>query len=309
MALNAKADAEAIHNAIHILINDTKAIINIVARRPNWHLQKVREEYEKLYEKDLVHVLDQQSHFNFRKLLTALTRARAESRAEEVYHAVKGVGTDEHALIDVIIHSSDGELEATKQFFRQKYERSMDEWVKSDTSFNFEKILVHSIQATRSTVVQPELIDSDAEGLYKAGEGKWGTDDKYFIEIFTTRSFEHIQLVNKKYIEKRGHDLQHAIKSETSGWYKVALLACITPPIEYWAERLHQGIAGLGTDDRLLVRCFSENSKPFLHEVAKVYEKLFNVTLHDDVKGDTSGHYREIIEALLDLPESERVTY
>jgi len=47
MALNAKQDAQDIHNAIHIFTNDTSKIINIIARRPNWHLQKVREEYEK----------------------------------------------------------------------------------------------------------------------------------------------------------------------------------------------------------------------------------------------------------------------
>jgi len=243
------------------------------------------------------------------KLLIALVRARAESRAEDVFHAVKGLGTDEHALIDVIIHNTDKELEASKQFFRQKYERSMDEYVKADTSFNFEKLLVHCLSAKRSEAVQAELIESDAEILYKAGEGKFGTDDKTFVEVFSSRSFEHLVHVNKRYTEQRGHDLQHAIKSETSGWYKIALLACVTPPIEYWAERCHQAIAGLGTDDRLLVRCFSENSKPFLHEVAKVYERMYKVTLLDDVNGDVSGHYREIIDALLDLPENERVTY
>jgi len=238
-----------------------------------------------------------------------LVKSRAESRAVEVYRAVKGAGTDEQALIDVVLHNSDQELEAVKQFFRQKYERSMDEWIKSDTSGNFEKILVHACAAKRDVVVRPELIDSDAETLYKSGEGKWGTDDKKFIEIFTTRSFEHLQLVNKRYNEQRGHDLHKAVTSETSGWYKVALLSCLTLPIDYWAERCHKAIAGLGTDDKLLVRCFSENSKPFLHEVAKAYQRLYKVTLLEDVRGDTSGNYREILETLLDLPESERVNY
>jgi len=269
----------------------------------------VREEYEKLYEKDLVEYLLHNTHFNFRKLLSAIVRSRAESRAEEVYKAVKGLGTDEHALIDVIIHNSDKQLEEAKQLFRQKYEKSMDEWVKSDTSFNFEKILLHALRATRDDNVKPELIDSDAETLYKAGEGKWGTDEITFIEILTTRSWEHIKLVDVKYTEKRGHGLDHAIRHETSGWFKVALLSCITDPLNYWAQRCNEAIKGLGTDDRLLVRCFSENSKPFLFEVAKHYEVKFGVSLKEDIKGDTSGHYRELLEALIDLPESERQQY
>ena len=236
-------------------------------------------------------------------------RSRAESRAEEVFRGMKGAGTDEHALIDVIIHSSDKQMEDTKQFFRQRYQKSMDEWIKGDTSGNFEKVLVHAVRATRSEQVQPELIDSDVETIYNAGEAKWGTDDKTFVEIFTSRSFEHLQLVNKKYEEKRGHDLAHAIKSETSGWYKVALLACITSPIEYWAERCHQAIKGLGTDDKELVRCFSENSKPFLQEVSKDYERLYGKSLKQDIDGDTSGHYKQLLEALLDLPQEEREQY
>jgi len=309
MALNAKKDAEDIHNAIHVFTNDTSVIINILARRPNWHLQKVREEYEKLYEKDLVEYLLHNTHFNFRKLLSALVKSRAESRAEEVYRAVKGAGTDEHALIDVIIHNSDKQLEDAKQFFRQKYEKSMDEWIKGDTSGNFEKVLIHALQAKREDNVRPELIDSDAEALYKAGEGKWGTDEITFIDILSTRSFEHIKLIDQKYTASRGHGLEHAIKSETSGWFKVALISTITNPLDYWAQRCHDAIAGLGTDDKLLVRCFSENSKPFLVEVARHYEVKFGKTLISDIEGDTSGHYRQLLEALLDLPEFERQQY
>ena len=39
MALNAVQDAKDIHDSIHIFTNDTAKIINIIARRPNWHLQ------------------------------------------------------------------------------------------------------------------------------------------------------------------------------------------------------------------------------------------------------------------------------
>jgi len=269
----------------------------------------VREEYEKLFEKDIVEYLLHNTHFNFRKLLSAIVRSRAESRAEEVYRAVKGLGTDEHALIDVILHNTDKSLEEAKQVFRQKYEKSMDEWVKADTSFNFEKILIHALRATRDENVRPELIDSDAEAIYKAGEGKWGTDESTFIEILTGRSFEHIRLIDEKYKIKRGHGLDHAIKSETSGWFKVALLACLTNPLDYWAERIHQAIYGLGTDDKLLVRCFSENSKPFLQEVKHHYETIYKVSMLDDLKGDTSGHYLELLTSLLDLPENERGQY
>lgn len=309
MSLDAKKDAEAIHNALKVLFNDNKAIINLIGRRPNWHLQKVREQYEKLFETDLVNYLESQSSYNFKKLLIELAKSRAESKAVAIYKSVKGAGSDEQALIDVIIHSTPKQLEETKQFFRQKYEKSMDEWIKGDTVGNFEDILVACIKGNRSQEVQKNLIDSDVEALYKAGEAKWGTDDNTFIKILSERSFEHLQEVCKRYKEKHGKELSAAIKSETSGWYETALLACLTTPQDYWANRCHQAIKGLGTDDALLIRCFSFCSKPFLQELKKSYEKLFKVTLNEDIKGDTSGTYRELLETLLDLPESEAKLY
>jgi len=309
MELNAQDDAKVINNSMHTFSNDTRSIINVIARRPNWHLQKVREEYNTLYQKDLVQVLDDQYYFNARKVLTALVKLRAETRADEVYEALKGLSTDEQALIDVIIQCSDRQLEETKRIFQQKYQRSMEEWIRADTNFEFKKVLSQVLEAKRSQITQPELMDTDAEIICRAGQGKWGTNENQFLEVLSNRSFEHLQLVNQRFKERKGIDLKDAIENDTSGWYKNALLACITTPVQYWAVRCHQAIEGLGTDDRLLVRCFSEHSKPFLNEVAKEYERIYGVTLLEDIKGDTSGNYRDILTVLLDLPPSERQLY
>jgi len=307
--LDAKHDAEVIHKAIAGLGTDEKALINVIGRRPNWHMQKVREEYEKLYQKDLMREVESDVSFNFKKLLIGLIKSRSEYRAEEIYKAMKGLGTDEWTLIDFIIATDDHSVEEFKQFFRQKYDTSLVDFVKGDTSGNFEKVLVSACEAKRATTVDEGSIDSDVEKLYKAGEGKWGTDEKTFIEILTHRSFEHLIKVAQRYKEKHKHTLEHAITSETSGWFKSALLTCIDLPAVHWAKRMNQAIKGLGTNDFLIVHCFSQCSKPFIQEIAKEYVKLYKVTLEEDIKGDTSGDYRELLLTLLDFPESERKNY
>jgi len=308
--LNAKQDATDIHNAMHFFGNDSKTLINIIARRPNWHMQKVREEYEQQYQHDLMRYVEKETHFHFKKLLVGLIKSRTEYRTEEVYKAMKGLGTDEWTLIDFIVATDDHSIEEFKQFFRQKYDCSLVDFVKGDTSGNFEKVLVKCLEAKRNTVIEQDKLDSDAESLYKAGEGKWGTDEATFIDILTQRSFEHIALLGQKYLEiHKKHTLEHAIKSETSGWFKTSLLTCIEYPQVHWARRVHQAIQGLGTNDFLLVHCFSQLSKPFLQEVKKEYEKQFKVTIEEDIKGDTSGAYRDILLALLEFPENEKQYY
>jgi len=309
MSYDAKKDAEVIHKAIAGAGTDEKALIEVIGRRPNWHMQKVREEYEKLYEKDLLKEVESDVSFHFKALLIGLIKSRSEYRAERVYKALKGLGTDEWVLIDFIIATDNKSVEDFKQFFRQKYETSLVDFVKGDTTGDFEKILVKALEAKRSTEVDGNTIDSDVEKLYKAGEGKFGTDEGTFIEVLTHRSFEHLVKVAQRYKEKHKNTLEQAIKSETSGWFETALLTCIDLPQVHWAKRMNQAIKGLGTNDDLLVNCFSQCSKPFLQEVAKEYQKLYKVTLHDDIKGDTSGYYCDLLLTLLDLSESEKKNY
>jgi len=309
MSLEAKKDAELIHNTIKGIGTDEKALIDIIGKTPNWHMQKVREEYEKLYQRDLLKDVESDVSFHFKHLIIGLIRSRAEIRAEELYKAMKGLGTNEWVLIDIIITTGNKGIEEFKQFFRQKYETSIVDFVKGDTTGTFEKVLVKALEAKRSDVVENDKIDSDVEKLYKAGEGKWGTDEDTFIEILTHRSFEHLIKVAERYKEKHKHTLEHAIKSETSGWFESALLTCIDLPQVHWAKRMHQAIAGLGTNDNLLVRCFSECSKPLLYEIGKEYKKLYKVSLEDDIKGDTSGDYCKLLLTMLDFPESERKNY
>jgi hypothetical protein len=219
------------------------------------------------------------------------------------------MGTDEWVLIDFIIATDNKLVEDFKQFFRQKYETSLVDFVKGDTTGDFETILVAALQATRMTTVEEGKIDSDVEKLYKAGEGKWGTDERTFVEILSHRSFEHLRKVVQRYQEKYKHTLESAIKSETSGWFETALLTCLDYPSVHWAKRMNQAIRGLGTNDDLIVNCFSQCSKPFLQEVAREYERIYKVTLEKDIKGDTSGDYQRLLLTLLDLPESERKLY
>jgi len=309
MSWDPKKDAELIHKAIAGLGTDEKALIEVIGRRPNWHMQKVRQEYENLYEKDLLKAVESDVSYNFKNLLVGLIKSRSEYRAEEIYKAMKGLGTDEWTLIDFIIATDDLSVDDFKDFFRKKYECSLVDFVKGDTTGNFERILVKTLQAKRENKVENDKIDSDVEKLYKAGEGKWGTDEDTFIEILTHRSFEHLVLVAQKYQQKYKNTLEHAIKSETSGWFETALLTCIEIPQVHWAKRVHKAIAGLGTNDSIIVSCFSQLSKPFLQEVKKEYQKIYKVTIEEDIKGDTGGYYRELLVTLLDLPESERKNY
>lgn len=54
-----------------------------------------------------------------------------------------------------------------------------------------------------------------------------------------------------------GHSLEKAIKKEFSGDIMEGLIAiyrCVTNKSEYFASRLHKSMAGIGTNDKQLIR-------------------------------------------------------
>ena len=90
------------------------------------------------------------------------------------------------------------------------------------------------MQADReeSPNVNIDRVKADAQTLYKAGEGKLGTDDHTFVEILTKRSYPHLQLVNQQYAIITGHSLESGISKETRGEFKKALtVICKLEPL------------------------------------------------------------------------------
>jgi len=267
--------------------------------------------------------LEDDTSGNFRKGLVGLVTPLAQAKAEYLHNAIAGAGTDEGALIDVLTQVTNKELNEIKYDYELHWgegkssksstrdelakpagQSQLEKDIAGDTSFNFKKTLLHLAQANRQEFLPGEgiehhLIESDAQAIFKAGEDKFGTDDNTFIEILTSRSPWHIQEVDKIYVAKHGHGLAQAIRKETSGDYMRTLLALVQTPDAYWAHRLHQAIAGLGTNDKLLVFIMVTHDKNSLHTVGKTYATLYNETLEKAIEGDTSGDYKRLMLEIL----------
>jgi len=293
-------DAEALHKAMKGLGTNDGVLIEILTNRTNEQLTYLSHEYKKIYGKTLKKAIKSETSGDYQELLCALITPRVHWIAKQIHKAVDRVGTDESCLIDMLVFTSSFELAAVNQYYMHKYKNTAHHDIEKDTSGDLKKALLALLGTNRDGPEgPPDAAAHDAHALYKAGEGKIGTDEKKFIEIICGRPLRHVWNVAQAYQRERGKKLTKVIKSETSGYFAKTLLACVTPWPHYWAKRVHHAIKGVGTKDALLIRAFVFNNKPMLQQIAQAYQQKYSRSMYEDVKGDTSFNYGKTLMHLL----------
>ena len=301
---NPEQDCQILRNAVHGAGTDEKAIINIIVNRNAAQRAEIRNYYKSCFGKDLIKRLKEDTSGNFKDVIAGMFMTPAEFDAMCLYKAMKGLGTDEGVLIEIIGTRTNEQLQQIKDLFQRVYNESLEKWVKGDTSGNFKNLLVALLQCNRSynTNPNPNTCQADAQALYKAGEGRWGTDEATFIRIFANRSPAEMAMINDFYTKLRGKGLLKAIDKEFSGDIKKLLQTIVgglLDPAGYFATRIREAVKGLGTNDTKLIRVIVSRSEIDLRQIKIAYQKIYGRDLLHDVRDDTSGYYRDLLTGII----------
>ncbi|XP_022906644.1 annexin B11-like isoform X2 [Onthophagus taurus] len=299
-----KSDAEVLRKAMKGFGTDEKSIINCLARRSNQQRLQIAIEFKTMYGKDLVKDLKSETSGRFEDLLVALMTPLPQFYAKELNDAIRGLGTDEDVLIEVLGTKSNNEIRTIRQAYTSMYGRNLEEDLKGDTSGTFKRLMVSLCNACRdeSMVTNQANAAADARELLKAGELRLGTDESTFNMVLCQRNFAQLRLIFEEYYKITGHDIEQAVKNEFSGNSRDCLLAIIRSIRNqpgFFAKCLHNAIAGLGTNDKKLIRVVVTRCEVDMGEIKQNYLAQYGKTLADDIKGDTSGDYKKCLLALI----------
>ena len=297
-------DADALRKAMKGIGCDEKAIIAVCVGRTNAQRLEIVKAYKASYGRDLLADLKSELHGKFEDAMIALFTDPIEYDADELRKAMKGLGTNEDTLIEIIASRPPAILRQIKEKFNEKYKWDLEKDVKSETSGTLRKLLVALLQCSRSTNTQPnpEQCKAIAEEIYKAGEAKLGTDESVFNKYFCSLSPIELAHVARAYHQITGHTILQAIDNEFSGDSKKALKTIVyatLSPSEYFATRVHDAVKGLGTKDHLLIRVIVSRSEIDMPQIKQYYKQLFGKDMYDDVKNDISGDYRTLLLGII----------
>uniref|UniRef100_A0A3Q2P4P2 Annexin n=1 Tax=Fundulus heteroclitus TaxID=8078 RepID=A0A3Q2P4P2_FUNHE len=293
-------DAETLYNAMKGIGSDKETILDLITSRSNAQRQEVIAAYKCSFGQDLIEDLKYELTGKFERLIVSLMRSPPYHDAKEIHDAIKGDGTNERCLIEILASRNNQQIQDMVAAYKDAYGRDMEEDIIADTSGHFKKMLVVLLQGTRdeSGVVDADLVQEDAQDLYAAGEEKWGTDEATFIMILGNRSVTHLRMVFDEYEKIAEISIEESIKNELSGDFERLMLAvvqCIRNVPMFFAKRLYKSMKGLGTADNTLIRIMISRSEIDMLDIRECFRLRYEKSLYNMIKDDTSGDYKRTL--------------
>lgn len=286
---------------------DEKVLIRVLTTKDPLQVEAIRTAYSRSIGRDLVKDIESETRGYFEKGLVALCRGPLLHDVHLLREALKGPGTNEGVLNDVLLGRSNADMAAIKSTYSREFRASLESDVKSDLSFKTEQhfmIVLAGNRIEESTPINQQAIEQEVKDLHRATEGQMGTDEMLVCSILSTRSDAQIRAINHTYEQRFRKKFEDVIRSEFSGHMKDALLHQLRSAVD--KERnaailLEDSMAGLGTKDTLLVsRVIRYHwDRNFMAAVKNKYRMLYGKTLGSRIKGETSGDYEKLMLACI----------
>ena len=286
---------------------DEDTLIKVTVQYPLAIRLKIRDKYKSLHGQDLLEDLKSDLSGNFKELMLGLYTDRYEYDADQCYSAIKGSGTNEDTLIEIIGTRPNWMLKKVKDIYQKKYNVELEKDVIDDTSGEFQKLLVSLLQCSRS---ENKIPDKDkglemAKDLFNGNKerGKIGLDESKINKYFALSSPVELMYLAREFHEEYGKSLIKVIEDEFGGdmrkLIKTIFYANISPS-EYFATRIREAVKGAGTNETILNRVIITRNEVDMDIIKEYYKILYSRSLVDDVKSDNSGNYRKLLIALIE---------
>ncbi|KAL3867660.1 hypothetical protein ACJMK2_040531 [Sinanodonta woodiana] len=224
-----------------------------------------------------------------------------EKTAKLLRTAMKGLGTDEKAIIDILVGHSNRERQELKTMYKTCFGRDLVDDLKSETGGNFQKLIEYMMMPSR---------DLDAYSLKKAMKGA-GTDERTIIEILCSKTNSQMAEIREKYKLLYKTTLEDDLKSDLAGDFKLLMISLSqghrdeNPKVEPALvqtdvkELYDAGPGKFGTDEAVFNRILVRRSIAHLQEVFKAYKQKHGKEMEQVIDAETSGDLKKAFLAIV----------
>ena len=289
---------------------DRQVLINILSKPDPLQMALLRNTFNQRHHRDLEKDVKSEikGKHDLEKALIALIRGPLMTDVHGVRDAIKGLGTKESMLTDILVGRSNADMNAIKQAYRATFDKSLESDVKGDLSLKTEELfdmLMAACRAEETAPAHPQEIECDTSDLYAATLARnMGADQSTVSRVLTSRSDGQLRAIANQFQQRYHQSLESAIDKRFKDHMKDALLLLVrraTDRAMTDAVQLEDAMAGLGTKDTLLIHRIVRIhwDRAHMDQVKRAYQHRYKKELIGRVKGETSSDYQTLMVACL----------
>jgi len=297
------ADATRLYKAMKGGGTDEQTIIDILTHRNYVQRDKIAVVFTWKYRYDFREWLFGEISAFFEVIIFGLMYHPTQVLAEHLLWAVKGAGTDEQTLIDILVPMTTTEKTQVKSAFKAKSGYSLRYYVKDDTQdAEFQDLLLALIDTNR-----PD------DGCVNVAQAK--KDAATLRQLESRASSVHYILASRSWVQLKEtfkiYENKYSIKFDPdipNGWYKEAISAIYQHAMDantFFAKALERDVFWCQTqywdNDYGVARVFTWRAEIDLGDISKAYYsvKKWRETLVENVKILVNGYAENTLIGIL----------
>ncbi|ETM53924.1 serine/threonine protein kinase, partial [Phytophthora nicotianae] len=308
------ADVQEIHRVCSGAAADESALASLLLSKTTEQRYLIWWRYRLLYKQSLTELVKSKSDYG--TLLEMLASPLELVEAEILHTATRGLGVKKEWIYPVVMTRSNSDIALLKKTFKEKYDVDLVEFLSSNLSGSLRKVVLTAMRGEvidfNSSIHTSEQATMDADSLYKAGEGRWGTDKKTFIDMLVSSPLVHVRNINKAYMKKYKVNLIHVINAKFHGDTKRALLfrvRSILEPMGLLAELFETTLNSAGKS----ISCCQPPGRifyglsawvlryfPLLERIVDGYSRRYHQDLRTRIQSVVKGEYCQLLLCVFD---------
>ncbi|OTA01211.1 Calpactin I heavy chain, calcium ion binding [Trichoderma parareesei] len=310
--IDTSTDIEVLRKAMKGMGCDERALIRVFASPKYQHpfaLQQLRDDYDARFVRDLNEDIKGETKGEFEDVLLALLRGPLAHDVFTLVKALDRAGTDEEALMDVLLCRSNADVSAIVAEFRHVTGRNLIDVIKDDVDANLFRLYSMVLSATRAEDAAP-IVPADIEAkvteLQCATEGTVGANTIAVAQILTSANAAQLRAMSDAYQHKYHRSLQDVIEREFRGDMEDALLRILTSAagdggkvdVDWLRAPLMKTMKKHGLFIYRALRLYW-GDKARLQAAQMAHQRYYHKMLGTQLKESLSGDYEELMIALI----------
>jgi hypothetical protein len=313
-------DATKLRKATKGMGTDEAKLTEVIVSQTRDGLKRLDEQFVFRYDMTLVGLVRDECSGDYCKFLVAIIRDPSYSIAELFRSCVRGWGTDEKLLSELICTSTNEQLQAAQTAYAAMYDRVMWRDVANDTSGSYRQLLLALLAGSRGSI--DDWSAEDAAAQLTANEQLFlpSPSESTFIAVYALFSQEQLAEIASVFEDaSSGVALSDYIQQQGFSEEFVKLATNLqTPPVDLMCSQIldrfeqpHDAMASLfkGLSDAMradwrVIRTIGALPLSTVQEIAARYKEITCSPLATACEEQLSGDYKDAVIAWLNADPS-----